>query len=426
MSFVISPGVIVPPLTAGGVAYGTGTQAKVSPAGTSGLPLVSAGAAVPNFAALGAGGGGTGRTSLTLNNVLLGNGTNQVQFVAPGTSGNVLTSNGTTWTSATPATSGGTRSWTSFTASGTYTVPTGITSIRVYAFGRGGNGSGAAAAANCAGGGGGGCAFGDLAVTAGQVVTITISGGVVTVDYASITRFTANPGNHASGGTQGTGGTASIHASVTNGGAYTGGSGGSNGGGGGSSGSPLGNGYDGGSFYGAGGGGWGGSAQQGGGGVGGASTYFGGGGAGAAATGNTDETGGLSRDVWRAFSDPLLAECNAAGGFGITQNDYANAQTAGPGGGGGYASTNGSNRYARGGSGGLGGGGGGASGAFSLNCSAKAGGSTLGGGGGSAAGDGSGPATGGSPDYAGGGGAAVFSNTRTPGTGAAGIVLILA
>lgn len=46
--------------------------------------------------------GGTGLSTLTANNVILGNGTSAVQFVAPGTSGNVLTSNGTTWTSATP------------------------------------------------------------------------------------------------------------------------------------------------------------------------------------------------------------------------------------------------------------------------------------------------------------------------------------
>lgn len=46
--------------------------------------------------------GGTGSTSLTANNVLLGNGTSAVQAVAPGTSGNVLKSNGTTWTSAAP------------------------------------------------------------------------------------------------------------------------------------------------------------------------------------------------------------------------------------------------------------------------------------------------------------------------------------
>lgn len=43
--------------------------------------------------------GGTGQTSLTANNVVLGNGTGTVLFVAPGTTGNVLVSNGTTWTS---------------------------------------------------------------------------------------------------------------------------------------------------------------------------------------------------------------------------------------------------------------------------------------------------------------------------------------
>lgn len=47
--------------------------------------------------------GGTGATSLTANNVILGNGTSAVQVVAPGSSGNVLTSNGTTWQSTTPA-----------------------------------------------------------------------------------------------------------------------------------------------------------------------------------------------------------------------------------------------------------------------------------------------------------------------------------
>jgi len=44
--------------------------------------------------------GGTGLSSLTANNVILGNGTSSPSFVAPGTSGNVLTSNGTTWVSA--------------------------------------------------------------------------------------------------------------------------------------------------------------------------------------------------------------------------------------------------------------------------------------------------------------------------------------
>lgn len=43
--------------------------------------------------------GGTGAATLTANNVLLGNGTSAFQVVAPGTNGNVLTSNGTTWVS---------------------------------------------------------------------------------------------------------------------------------------------------------------------------------------------------------------------------------------------------------------------------------------------------------------------------------------
>lgn len=53
--------------------------------------------------------GGTGASSFTANNVLLGNGTSAFQVVAPGTSGNVLTSNGTTWESTAPAGGG---AWT--------------------------------------------------------------------------------------------------------------------------------------------------------------------------------------------------------------------------------------------------------------------------------------------------------------------------
>ena len=50
--------------------------------------------------------GGTSLTTLTANNVMLGNGTSAPTFVAPSTSGNVLTSNGTTWQSTAPAASG--------------------------------------------------------------------------------------------------------------------------------------------------------------------------------------------------------------------------------------------------------------------------------------------------------------------------------
>jgi hypothetical protein len=46
--------------------------------------------------------GGTGRSTLAANAVLVGNGTSGVNTVAPGTNGNVLTSNGTAWTSTAP------------------------------------------------------------------------------------------------------------------------------------------------------------------------------------------------------------------------------------------------------------------------------------------------------------------------------------
>jgi hypothetical protein len=50
--------------------------------------------------------GGTGRSTLTSNAVLVGNGTSGINSVSPGTSGNLLVSNGTAWTSATLASSG--------------------------------------------------------------------------------------------------------------------------------------------------------------------------------------------------------------------------------------------------------------------------------------------------------------------------------
>jgi len=52
---------------------------------------------------LGVANGGTGATTLAANNVLIGNGTSAPLEVAPGASGNTLTSNGTTWTSTAPS-----------------------------------------------------------------------------------------------------------------------------------------------------------------------------------------------------------------------------------------------------------------------------------------------------------------------------------
>ena len=75
--------------------------------------------------------GGTGASSITANSVVLGNGTSALSgnLVAPSTSGNVLTSNGTTWTSAAPAGIGVGQTWQDVTGSRaagtTYTNATG-------------------------------------------------------------------------------------------------------------------------------------------------------------------------------------------------------------------------------------------------------------------------------------------------------------
>jgi len=56
MSFFTSPGAVVAPLTAGGVAYGTGSQAKMTSAGAAGGVLYSTGAGAPSFSAAGTAG----------------------------------------------------------------------------------------------------------------------------------------------------------------------------------------------------------------------------------------------------------------------------------------------------------------------------------------------------------------------------------
>ena len=64
--------------------------------------------------------GGTGKNTLALNNVLLGNGTAAVKEVAPGASGNVLTSDGTTWASSASGAIGVGQTWQDVTGSRTF------------------------------------------------------------------------------------------------------------------------------------------------------------------------------------------------------------------------------------------------------------------------------------------------------------------
>jgi len=119
----------------------TVTGSPVTSTGT--LALTYSGTPVPVSS------GGTGTSTLTTNSVVLGNGTSAVQFVAPGTAGNVLVSDGTTWTSGpnagtTTALAVGTYCFaraTSFpfgtiypgdTISGSYLIPSGTYNLVTY------------------------------------------------------------------------------------------------------------------------------------------------------------------------------------------------------------------------------------------------------------------------------------------------------
>ena len=236
--------------------------------------------------------------------------------------------NGNNWT---PNNFSLARSYTTYTSSsGTYTVPTGVTSIQYLVVGGGGGGGGATSGASNggSGGGAGGMLYGTMSVTPGQTISYSVGAG--------------GTGGTSSGGAAGAGNNSTFGSLTAVGGGYgiqsgsaaTGGSGGSGGGsaGGGTAGSGT-------------------SGQGNNGGVGGSSATGGGGGAGA--------VGGISPS----------GQVGGAGGAGLT---WINGTTyAGGGGGGGYDSA---------GSGGSGGGGAGGN-------SGTAGTANTGGGGGGANGN---------------------------------------
>jgi hypothetical protein len=139
-------------LTAESVVVGNGTNAvKFVAPGTSTNVLTSNGTAWVSQAAatttnanaittgiLSAGVGGTGANTLTSENVVIGNGTSAVKFVAPGTTGNVLTSNGSAWLSQAAAAGGGDYIMQVFTSPGTWTKPAGLKAVKVTVIGGGG------------------------------------------------------------------------------------------------------------------------------------------------------------------------------------------------------------------------------------------------------------------------------------------------
>ena len=150
------------------------TQARVLAALTDPLPVNE---------------GGTGLATLTANALLVGAGTSDVTFIAPSTSGNVLTSNGTTWASTAPAGEPA-RGREIFYTSDTFTVPATVT--KVWVSGSGGCGDDTrisckyldAAAGDVPLGLGAGEGFGaetvtrrPVTVTPAQVVAVTIGLG---------------------------------------------------------------------------------------------------------------------------------------------------------------------------------------------------------------------------------------------------------
>jgi hypothetical protein len=94
-------------ISAGGAGTVTSVNASTAISGLSfsGGPVTSAGTLTLS-GTLGVQGGGTGTTSLTSGAVLIGNGISAVSSVSPGTSGNVLTSNGSAWVSQAAGASG--------------------------------------------------------------------------------------------------------------------------------------------------------------------------------------------------------------------------------------------------------------------------------------------------------------------------------
>lgn len=325
------------------------------------------------------------------------------------------------------------------TSTQSFVVPDGVTSLRAYGVGAGGNGATNTAGGNTAGGGGGGFAYGDFDVTPGATVSITIASGDATVVYSAITMLSALNGGNASGGTAGTGGTATKDAAVTNGGAFSGGNGGSGGrgGGGGSSGSPLGVGFSGGDES-AGGGGIGGAGVTG--------TNFGGGGGGAGGSGAqgsnvpgsfgggsgsaaSDGVAGGSRSFNARFTDPLLAHADGSGGvklslpFGTERNSPASAPGPGGGGAGAKAPVNSIPAIAQ--AGGDFGGGGGAVTGVTASCQGGTGG-FLGGGGGAYNQTSGQSANAGNGGFGGGGGGTTSNGggSATAGTGGAACVVI--
>jgi len=86
------------------VTAATGTLGTMSTQNANNVNIT--GGSITGITDLAVADGGTGRSTLTANAVLTGNGTSGINSVSPSTAGNLLVSNGTAWTSSTLAASG--------------------------------------------------------------------------------------------------------------------------------------------------------------------------------------------------------------------------------------------------------------------------------------------------------------------------------
>ena len=147
--------------------------------------------------------GGTGAATHTSKGVLIGNGTSAVTTVSPGTSGNVLTSDGTSWTSATgvyPLTSGTAQASTSGTSIDFTSIPSWVKRVTVMFNGVSTNGSsnyliqiGSGSVTTSGYTSSGGTNGGTQATsTAGFVLTGTQSGSDTQLGHAIITLVGSN------------------------------------------------------------------------------------------------------------------------------------------------------------------------------------------------------------------------------------------
>jgi hypothetical protein len=144
---------------------------------------------------LAVGRGGTGATTLNSEAVVIGNSTGAVKFVDPGTSGNVLTSNGTAWLSQAAAAGGGDYIMRTFTSPTTWTKPANLKAVKVTLVGGGGGGATVNPGPGQSGGAGGTSSFGAfLSATGGAGATVPANGAAGSGSGGDI-NVSGGPGN---------------------------------------------------------------------------------------------------------------------------------------------------------------------------------------------------------------------------------------